>query len=380
MTTILISGASIAGPALAWWLHHYGMTPVLVEKAPAPVKGGHAIDVRGSAIEVLRAMGLEDAARARRTRMTGVSKLDADGNEIWRSEEMTISGGSFGKQSIEILRDDMSDVLVTGLPDGIEMIYGDHVTALADGPDGVEVTFASGGRRRFDLVVAADGVRSTIRALVFGPDSAFLRPFDVALAPHSAPNLLGLKDWQLTYECGANSCMIYTAPDNQSLRVCFGFDVPLADVPHARAEQVALVRARCGDMGWEVPRFLDIMEQAPDFYLGPIAQVRMDRWTSGRVALVGDAGYCPSPFTGQGTSLALVGAQVLACELSRSPDDHAAAFARYEERLRPFVEINQAIADITRDPRFAEDPNFYLAVVEPAMERAESAIELAGLA
>ena len=94
MKDILISGASIAGPALAWWLHHHGFAPTLVEKAPAPRPGGHAIDIRGAALDVVRAMGIEDAIRDRRTQMKGVSKLDADGNEVWRSEEMTISGGS----------------------------------------------------------------------------------------------------------------------------------------------------------------------------------------------------------------------------------------------------------------------------------------------
>jgi 2-polyprenyl-6-methoxyphenol hydroxylase-like FAD-dependent oxidoreductase len=131
-------------------------------------------------------------------------------------------------------------------------------------------------------------------------------------------------------------------------------------------------------MGWEVPRLLDAMEAAPDFYLGPIAQVRMDHWTCGRIALVGDAAYCPSPFTGQGTSLAIVGAYVLAWELAQADGDHHAAFAAYEQRMRPFVDINQAIADLSRDPRFGEDPQYYLDVIEPAMAGAERAIELPG--
>src|SRR5690606_24072988 len=147
-------------------------------------------------------------------------------------------------------------------------------------------------------------------------------------------------------------------------------------IPADREGQIALVRKTCAHLGWQVPRLLDAMEQARDFYLGPIAQVKMDRWTKGRVALVGDAGYCPSPFTGQGTSLAIVGGYVLAWELAQSPEDHAAAFARYETRMRPFVEVNQAIAELSRDPRFGEDPAYYLDVIEPAMENAEYAIEL----
>jgi len=379
MKKILVCGASIAGPTLAWWLHHYGFEPTLLEKAPAPRPGGHAIDIRGAALDVVRAMGLEETIRDSRTQMKGVSKLDADGNEVWRSEEMTISGGSFDKQAIEIIREDLSRILLTALPDEIETIYGDSVTALNETQDGVAASFENGEGRLFDLVIGADGLASDMRKLAFGPDSEFVVPFDVVLAPFSAPNLIGLEDWQLTYDGGQDSCMIYTAPGNDSLRVCFGFPAEMSSIPPDRAGQIRLVQDKCSGMGWEVPRLLAAMEQARDFYLGPIAQVKMDHWTSGRVALVGDAGYCPSPFTGQGTSLAIVGAYVLAWELAQSPDDYATAFEAYEKTMRPFVEVNQAIADLSRDPRFGSDPSYYVEVIEPAMLGAESAVDLKGL-
>lgn len=378
MKKVLISGASIAGPALAWWLHRHGFAPTIVEKAPAPVKGGHAIDVRGAAMEVLRAMGLADAAADRRTRLKGVSILDEAGNEVWRSEEMTISGGSFGKDSIEILRDDMSDVLVSGLPDGVEILYGNSVTALEEVADGIIVNFDHGPARKFDLVIGADGIRSNIRNLVFGSDRAFFNPFNIALAPYSVPNTLGIADWQIQYRSGSDSCMIYTARENRELRLCFGVAATPEEAAVDRAAQIKLVTERCGHLGWKVPAFLDQLEASPDFYLGAIAQVKMERWTKGRVALVGDAGYCPSPYTGQGTSLALVGAYVLAWELAQSPDDHSAAFARYEAKLRPFVEANHAIADLTRDERFS-DPEYYATVIEPALDVAKDAIQLEGL-
>ncbi|MGB8363787.1 MAG: FAD-dependent monooxygenase [Rhizomicrobium sp.] len=373
--TVLISGASISGPALAWWLSRFGFVPTLVEQAPAPLKGGHAIDVRGVALDILRAMDLVDAVYDNRTRMKGVSMLDEAGKEVWRSEEMTISGGRFDNDDIEILRDDISRLLVGKLPEGTEIIYGDSVTSIDEGENGVTVTFEKGPARKFDLVVGADGLRSNIRKLVFGGDSRFLKPLGVALAPFSTPNTIGIEDWQLTYRTGKDSCMIYTARNNSELRVCFGFAAGLEDAVSDRARQMALVRQRCGHMGWEVPRLLDAMETAPDFYLGLIAQVKMDRWTKGRVALVGDAGYCPSPFTGQGTSLALVGAYVLAHELAQTPDDHAAAFALYEAKIRPYVETNHMIAELTQDERFS-DPEYYTSVVEPAMDKAKNAIVL----
>ncbi len=376
---ILISGASIAGPALAWWLHRFGIEVSIVEKAPAPRPGGHAIDIRGAALDVVRAMGLETQVRDARTRMKGVSKLDAEGNEVWRSEEMTISGGSFGKEAIEIMRDDLSNILTSALPPGVEVIYGDTIERLDDNGAEVAVTFASGRSANFDAVIGADGLGLAMRKQVFSPDAGYLRPFGVVLAPYSTPNLIGLEDWQLTYEAGSDSCMIYTAPGNATLRVCFGFEADYESIPADRAGQIALVRQRCGHLGWKVPALLAALDDAPDFYLGPIAQVRMPAWHKGRLALAGDAAWCPSPFTGQGTSLALVGAFVIASELSRCEGDPAAAFAASEARLRPFVDKNQAIAQLTRDPRFGSDPGYYMEVIEPAMEAAESAIDLPDL-
>ena len=349
---VLISGASIAGPALAWWLDCFGIRATIVEKSPVPRPGGHAIDIRGAAVDVIRAMGLEDRIRRARTQMKGVSKLDAEGNELWRSEEMTISGGSFEKDAIEILRDDLSNILTAALPPEVEVIYGETVEALADNGDKVAVTFASGRQGDFDLVIGADGLGSAMRRLVFGPDSEFLHPFGIVLAPYSTPNLIDLQDWQLTYVQGQDNCLIYTAPGNESLRVCFGFAADYETLPADRAGQIALVREKCGHMGWEVPRLLAALDDAPDFYLGPIAQVKMKSWHKGRLALVGDAAYCPSPFTGQGTSLALVGAFVLASELTRSRDNPSRAFANCEARMRPFIDTNQDIANLTRDPRF----------------------------
>jgi 2-polyprenyl-6-methoxyphenol hydroxylase-like FAD-dependent oxidoreductase len=378
MKDVLITGASIAGPALAWWLDRFGFRPVLVERAPAPRAGGHAIDIRGVALDLVAAMGLSDAVTAARTRMTGMSKLDAAGNEVWRSEEMTITGGSFGTDSLEVMRDDLSRILMGALPGRVETLYDDSVKAIAEDADGVTATLAKSGERRFHLAVGADGLMSGMRKLAFGPDSDFIVPFNYVLAPFSVPNRLGLTDWQISYDTGDGRCLIYTAPDNESLRICLSFDAPFGEVPAGRTAQIALLRKKCGHLGWEVPHFLDMLGQSGDFYMGAIGQVRMDRWTRGRVALVGDAGYCPSPFTGQGTSLAIVGGYVLAWELAQTPEDHARAFAAYEDRMRPFVEVNHAIAPLSRDPRFNSEPGYYMNVIEPALARAERAIELPG--
>ncbi|WP_317933365.1 FAD-dependent monooxygenase [Halioxenophilus sp. WMMB6] len=374
---VLISGASIAGPALAYWLQHYGYTPTLVERAPGPRPGGHAIDVRGSALEVLRAMGLLEATLAHRATMKGVSKLNSAGEEYWRSEEMTITGGNFDNEDIEILRDDLANILLQALSAETEFLYGNAVQSLQEGDASVLVNFEDGSQREFDLVVAADGIGSSIRRSVFGPDDQFLLPLGVALAVFSAPNYLGLEHWQLSYQGDKHSAMLYTARDNQELRVCMGLTAGLGDIPRDLQGQKDLVQERCGVMGWEVPKLLTAMQSADDFYIGLMAQVKMPAWTKGRVALVGDAGYCPSPYSGQGTSLALVGAYSLAYQLAQSPADYQAAFARYDCQMRPYVEANQAMIQLSQDPRFGKDPAFY-AEVQAAMDKAKYAVTLEG--
>lgn len=349
--TVLISGASIAGPTLAFWLKRRGFAPTLVERAPRPRPGGQAIDIRGKALAVVERMGLIERARALRTRLKGVSVQDELGKEIWRSEEMTFSGGRFDNDDIEILRDDLSSLLLGTVAD-CETLFADSIVELSDGPGGVQVRFETAAPRTFDLVLAADGVHSTVRRLVFGPDEPLLKPLGLGLAIFSTDNYLGLNDWQIAFrdEARGFGYLLYPVRDNRELRINIGIKAGLADDRHGDVDaQMALVAERSAGWGWEVPTLIRRMWRAPDFYFGAVAQTVMDKWSKGRVALVGDAGYCPSPFSGQGTSLALVGAYILAEELERSPDAHTRAFAAYDARMRPYVLKNQAIAWRARD-------------------------------
>jgi 2-polyprenyl-6-methoxyphenol hydroxylase-like FAD-dependent oxidoreductase len=233
----------------------------------------------------------------------------------------------------------------------------------------VRVAFERGGPRTFDLVVGADGLHSNVRRLAFGPEEQFLRHLGTYVAIFSAENFLGLDDWQVWVRDGTPGYGVYPVRGNSEVRVTFGFESgPLGYDHHDTEEQRALVADRLRHVGWEASRWLEAMWEAPDFYLDAVAQTRMDHWARGRVALVGDAGYCPTVLSGQGTSLALVGAYVLADELGRSGGDHTTAFARYEQRMRPFVELNQQIAVENQDGPVAGD----------AIERAKNAISLDG--
>jgi 2-polyprenyl-6-methoxyphenol hydroxylase-like FAD-dependent oxidoreductase len=366
----LISGASIAGPTLAYWLERNGFSPTIVERAPKPRPGGQAIDIRGKALLVVERMGLIDRARALRTQMKGVSLQDEFGKEVWRSEEKTFTGGRFDNDDVELLRDDLSNLLLGTVPN-CEILFGDSIAELDDGPGGVEVRFQNSAPRTFDLVLAADGVHSRVRRLIFGAEEPLLKPLGLGLAIFSTDNYLGLKDWQISFrdEARGFGYLLYPVRDNSELRINIGFGAGLADDRYGDVgAQKALVAEKSAGWGWEVPNFIERMWPATDFYFGALAQTVMDSWSSGRVALVGDAGYCPSPFSGQGTSLALVGAYVLADELGKSPGDHTRAFAAYETRMRPYVLKNQALAWRDRDAPEEEG--------EAMIEEAKNFIEL----
>ncbi|KAA6223907.1 hypothetical protein CP973_20060 [Streptomyces albofaciens JCM 4342] len=344
--TVLISGASVAGLALAHWLRHHGYAPTVVERAPAVRPGGQAIDVRGAALDVLDRMGLLAAARAARTRMRGMSMLDARGDELWRSTEMTLSGGRLDGDDIELLRDDLTDLLYERARDGVAYVFGDSITALDQHANGVRVAFERAEPRDFDLVVGADGLHSKVRALAFGPEERFVRHLGAYVAVFTTENFLGLEDWQTwVQDDDRASLCVYPARGNTEIRATVGFRSEPIGLDHRdTGRQRAVMAERLAHLGWETPRLLKAMHEAPDFHCDAMAQIHLDRWTDGRVALVGDAGYCASPLSGQGTSLALVGAYVLAAELGRADGGHGAAFARYERRMRPFVARNQALA------------------------------------
>jgi 2-polyprenyl-6-methoxyphenol hydroxylase-like FAD-dependent oxidoreductase len=339
---VLISGAGVAGLALAYWLRRLGFTPVVVERTPAPRDGGQAVDLRGAAIEVARRMGPLDAAGAARTGTRGMSYVNSAGKRLASID------GAFGvidPADVEIVRGDLVGILYQAVRDDVEFIFDDSISSLTDAADGVTVTFERSAPRTFGLVAGADGLHSRVRDLAFGPESRFIGQLGLYLAVFTIPNDLELDHWQLIYVTPGKSVTVTSARDNREARAIFFFaSGPLEYDYRDRGQQQELLAAAFAGQGWEVPGLLTAMRAAPDFYFDSASQVRMGSWSAGRVALVGDAGYCPSPLSGQGSSLALVGAYVLASELRAADGDQREAFARYQQRMQDFVEVNQQIA------------------------------------
>jgi 2-polyprenyl-6-methoxyphenol hydroxylase-like FAD-dependent oxidoreductase len=346
---VLISGAGIAGPALAYWLRRAGFSPTIVERAPGPRSGGQAVDIRGAAIEVTARMGVLDEVRKERTQTRGMSYVNSSGKRL---ASMNAAFGVIDEADVEIVRGDLTRILYEATCDDVEYIFGDSVTGLEERDGTVQVTFEQARAREFHLVAGADGLHSSVRAAVFGTEAQFIHHLGLYLAVFTLPNVFGLDRWQLVYAVPGKSVTVTSERNGAEARAIFFFASPPLSYDHrAIAAQKAVLAQAFGREGWEVPRLLAAMRGSGDFYFDSASQVRMDRWSAGRVVLVGDAAYCPSPLSGQGTSAALVGAYVLAAELAAS-SDHQAGFARYQERMADFVRQNQQIA-IGNAERFA---------------------------
>jgi 2-polyprenyl-6-methoxyphenol hydroxylase-like FAD-dependent oxidoreductase len=345
VTDILVSGASVAGMTVAYWLARHGYSVTVVERHPGLRPGGQAIDVRGPALTVLERMMLRAAADHMRTRVRGASVVDRDGNELSEDTEAAPSGppgGPIANPDIELLRDDLVELLYASTKLNTEYVFDDSIVALEDDGTSVKVTFERAAARSFDLVIGADGLHSNVRRLVFGPEAQFIERLGTYAAIFSVPNFLDLDYWQ-TWHYGDNTMVgVYSARNNTEARAMVGFMEADLRIDYGDTEAVfAELERRMADDGWVRPQLLQYMRTAPDFYFDEMSQIKMDRWSKGRVALVGDAGYCCSPLSGQGTSVALLGAYVLAGELAAAGGDHEKGFAAYQAEFHDYVKRNQ---------------------------------------
>lgn len=340
---ILISGGGIAGPALAYWLHQYGFKVTIVEKALAIRKGGYRVDIRGAGVQVVEKMGLLDEVRQHSTTLGGSSMIDNSGKRIVNLDDPDIFGMRQAGDA-EIMRGDLVNILYEATKTFTDYIFDDQIEEISQNATGVEAIFKSGAQHKFDFVVAADGLHSGLRNIVFPKQDILIRNLGACLCTFTMPNIFDLKHWELAYQGAGKLLNVYSLAENEDAKVFMLFTVneQIDDYRNSITQKKIITEKFSGD-GWKAKEILEAMHQAPDFYFDTISQVHMNTLSTERVVLIGDAGYCPSPASGQGSSMALVGAYILAGELATAREDYRFAFSAYEREMLPYISVNQEL-------------------------------------
>lgn len=344
---VLISGAGIAGPTVAFWLNRAGYSVTVVERASKLRASGQNIDIRGHGLTIIERMGLQDAVRAKKTNEKGLRFVDAQ--DHCRAEFPVGDGKGFTGE-IEIMRGDLAIILYEATKKDVEYVFGEYVAGYKESDDGLEVEFANGHpTRKFDLLIAADGWSSRTRRIAF-PDlnDGCVKSLGQWGAWFSLPWRPSDSGWARWYNAPKGR-MLLVRPDNEvmtraSMWIMHDSEIFKEAQQANEGEQKQLMKDLFADAGWEIDRLLTGMQDADDFYLQQIAQIKIDTWSRGRTCLLGDSAFCPSPISGMGTTVAIVGAYVLAGEMVHHWPDHAAGFEAYETRMRPFVEKAQKLA------------------------------------
>ena len=367
---VLISGASIAGLTTAHWLARNGFQVTVVERAPGLRTGGNGVDVRDQAVDVIKRMDLLPRIRAVAADVQGIKFVDADDRTIARVD-------TTGATEIEIMRGDLVALLHESTD--VEYLFDDSIRHLEQDANGVSVAFDHAGVRRFGLVIGADGTHSTVRRLAFGPEAQYLRHQQHYFAFADADATLGENRWVTMYNLPGKMAGIYRSGNHAQAKAYFIFRSEPFVYDHRDVSQHKRLvsEAFSGDTSWRIRPLLAAALADPDFYFDALTQVHMRSWSTGRVAVVGDAAWCASPASGAGAELALVGAYRLAGELVAADGDHHVAYPRYDQAHRELVRRKQRIGLHVRlmVPRTAVGRRVRDTVARLPILRAASALE-----
>jgi 2-polyprenyl-6-methoxyphenol hydroxylase-like FAD-dependent oxidoreductase len=345
--TVLISGAGVAGPTLAYWLHAAGFEPTIVERAPRLRTGGYVIDFWGLGYDIAERMGLTEAIQHVGYHMRELRIVDERGKRV-SGFGIDVFNNLTDGRFVTLRRSDLARLLFDTVEHRVETIFDDEIAALNDHGDGVEVDFQNAGTRHFDLVIGADGLHSRLRHMIFGAQDRFEVRLGYVVAAFEACGYRP-RDDDVYVMFGAPGRMlgrIALADDRTLFLFVIAADNQAESMPLDLAAQKALLRRRfigsgSGNASWECGRILAELDGASELYFDRVSQIKVENWSKGRVALIGDAGFCVSLMAGQGSALAMTSAYVLAGELAAAKGNHEAAFARYENLLRAFIVSKQ---------------------------------------
>lgn len=342
---VAIVGAGIAGPTLAYWLWRYGHEPTLIEKAPRLRTGGYVVDFWGGGYAVAERMGLTAELHATGYLVHDVRLVDRHSRKVGGFSADLFRRNVDGR-FITVPRGDLAATIYRCIEQHVETLFGESISAITQDASSAWVTLEGGQSRQFDILIGAGGIHSPVRGLVFGPEAAFETDLGYRVAAFEAEGYQPRDELvYLAYSTPGRMVGRFAMRGDRTLFLfVFTADHMSGPEPQNSAEVKTALRQVFGDAGWECPEILRDLDGAPDVYFDRVSQIVMDRWSEGRVALIGDAAAAVSLLAGEGAGLAMVQAYILAGELNRAGADHQEAFRRYEHRLRPVVEARQRSA------------------------------------
>jgi len=340
--TVLIVGASFAGLSSAYWMSELGYEVTVVDIAPAVRKGGTAVNIQGNTIEIVKRMGLFERIRSNRLSLRRWDFKDTNDRTV-RSLVLRAEDEPPADDDYEVERDVLMDILLDAVKDRCEIVLGDTITDMSE-TSCVDVTFRSGRRRSFDLVLGCDGTHSAVRKLWFGEEATFVHYLQQYFAITIVDRLLIERDTAQMYNEPCKAVMLNAYKNKTDIVFCFASDEQMPYDYRDEAQQRRMVAAKFAGVGWRTPELLREIEESKSFYFDKLCQIRMPSWSKGRVVLVGDAAYCPSPAAGRGGSVAIDGAAALGDAMRSADGDYRLGFRSYEEGFRSFVDEVQAVA------------------------------------
>ncbi|MBZ9987657.1 FAD-binding domain [Mesorhizobium sp. BH1-1-5] len=338
--TVLISGGGIAGPALAFWLAAAGFRPTLIEQAPQLRAGGYVIDFWGHGYWIAERMGLAADINRVGYHVREMRIVNDSGKRV-AGFGTDVFGELTNDRYVTLARSDLARLLFEKIKDTTEIIFGDEIVGFEERSDGVRVRLKHGAEREFDLVIGADGLHSGVRRLAFGPRHQFEKKLGYAVAAFEVEDYRPRdEDVYLMYGQPGRMVGRFTLHHNRTLFL-FVYAVDSGSLPKALGTQKQMLREKYEDGGWECAHILEELDRTDGLYFDSVSQIRMNRWSQGRIALAGDAAFCVSLLAGQGSALAIISAYVLAGELLEADGRHQEGFLNYEAFLREYIQKKQ---------------------------------------
>jgi len=340
---VLVSGASFAGLSTAFWMSRLGYNVTVVEVAQGVRLGGTAVNIKGRTIDIVRRMGLLEQIRTHRMSLRKWEFKD-ERDETVRALVIRREDEAPSDDEFEIERTVLLNMLFDTVKDRVEVVFDDSITALREVNHGIEATFGKSAPRTFDLVFGCDGIHSAVRRLWFGDEAQYLHFLGLYFSITIADKLLIERDTAQMFNVPGKTAMLNAYKNNTDIVLSFASDHEISYDRRDEGEQRRIVAEQFVGVGWRTAEMLQEVQRSESFYFDKLCQVRMPAWSKGRVALVGDAAYCPSPAAGMGGSIAIDGAAALADAMQDNDGDFERAFRDYDARFRPFIDEVQAEA------------------------------------